>query len=372
MINKIIKHKFKHLLSQADITIDGGRDWDLQVHNNSLYPQVLVQGSLALGETYMQGWWDVPNLDEFFCRVYSSQLQKQHRGIPNGIAKLRAFLINQQTQHRAKKVGEEHYDIGNDLYQGMLDKRMIYSCGYWKDADNLDDAQEAKLELICQKLQLKPGMRVLDIGCGWGGTAKYMAENYGVDVVGITISQEQALLAEQVCEGLPIEIRVQDYRRIHERFDRIVSVGMFEHVGSKNYQTYMEIARNQLPEDGLFLLHTIGRNETNPIMDPWLTRYIFPNSMLPSPEQITAAANGVMVLEDWHNFGSDYDKTLMAWHDNFIAHWPNIKDNYSDTFYRMWVYYLMASTAAFRARHLQLWQVVLSPKGIPGGYQSVR
>ncbi|MBU4141897.1 cyclopropane fatty acyl phospholipid synthase, partial [Patescibacteria group bacterium] len=273
---------------------------------------------------------------------------------------------------RAFLIGEKHYDLGNALYQNMLDERMIYSCGYWKNAKTLNEAQEAKLDLVCRKIGLKEGMKVLDIGCGWGGFAKYAAEKYKARVVGVTVSKEQADLARRVCEGLPVEIRLQDYRDISGKFDGIVSIGMFEHVGYKNYQTYMKVARDCLKDNGLFLLHTIGRNVARAATDPWINKYIFPDSVIPSTEKIISAAKGLFVLEDWHNFGVDYDKTLMAWHRNFKNNWDKIKHIYDQRFYRMWSYYLLACAASFRVRKNQVWQIVFSKNGVAGGYASVR
>ncbi|MDH7528362.1 MAG: cyclopropane fatty acyl phospholipid synthase, partial [Ignavibacteria bacterium] len=254
----------------------------------------------------------------------------------------------------------------------MLDKRMNYSCAYWKDATNLDEAQENKLELICKKLYLKPGMRVLDIGCGWGAFAKYAAEKYGVEVVGITVSKEQLKLAKELCDGLPVEIRLQDYREVNEKFDRIVSIGMFEHVGYKNYREYFKIAAKNLKDDGIFLLHTIGSNISTKSTDAWTHKYIFPNGMLPSLAQISKTVENLFVIEDVHNFGADYDKTLMAWYNNFKNNWHKLKDKYGERFYRMWEYFLLSCAGAFRARKNQLWQIVLSKKGILGGYSSIR
>jgi cyclopropane-fatty-acyl-phospholipid synthase len=254
----------------------------------------------------------------------------------------------------------------------MLDRRMIYSCGYWKDTADLDAAQEAKLDLICRKIGLAPGMRILDIGSGWGGFLQFAAERYGVSGVGVTVSKEQAALANERTQGLPVETRLLDYQALDGQFDRIISIGMFEHVGYKNYRPYFTKARQLLDDDGLMLLHTIGGNTSTTHGDPWSEKYIFPNGMLPSIAQIGTATEKLFVIEDWHNFGADYDKTLMAWLERFEAAWPALADQYDQRFYRMWRYYLASFAALFRARTLELWQVVLSPRGVPGGYVSVR
>ncbi len=362
-----------NLLQKADIHINGDRPWDMIVHNEDLYKRVLTQGSLGLGESYMDGWWDCRELDQFFFKLLRTDLSSEiYSDWSSMLHLLKAKLFNLQSKSRAFEVGKRHYDLGNDLFEAMLDKRMVYSCAYWKNASTLDEAQENKLDLICKKLQLAPGMKVLDIGCGWGGLARYMAEKYGVNVVGITISQEQADHARTSCEHLNITFRIQDYRDLNEQFDRIVSVGMFEHVGAKNYKTFMQTVHRCLKDDGLFLLHTIGSNVITRVGDPWITTYIFPNGQLPSPSQIAQTSENLFVMEDWHNFGADYDKTLMAWFKNFDSHWKTLQSKYDERFYRMWKYYLLSCAGLFRARQAQLWQIVFSKKGLLGGYNSLR
>ena len=361
------------LLEGADVRIDGDRPWDIRVHNEDFYGRVLAGGSLALGESYMDGWWDCGAVDELLSRILSHDLQKNVRTSPAVLlVGLKAALVNLQRKSRAFNIGRRHYDLGNDLYCLMLDKGMNYSCGYWKHADNLDAAQEAKLELVCRKIGLQKGMRVLDIGCGWGGFARHAAERHGARVVGITVSREQAGLAQERCKGLPVEIRLQDYRDVNEHFDRVVSIGMIEHVGYKNYRRYMEVVARCLVPDGLFLLHTIGGNLSSRVPDPWSDRYIFPDSLLPSSRQLTAAAEGLFIMEDWHSFGQYYDPTLMAWHRNFTAGWSSIKERYGERFFRMWTFYLLSSAGSFRARHIQLWQIVFSRLGTSRPYESIR
>ena len=367
---KRLYNRFEHLLSLAGVVLNGNRPWDIQVHDDRLYSTVMRTGSLGLGEAYMDGWWDVAQLEEFFCRLLKAELDTKVGSLQDILNYAGALLVNMQSPERSYVVGRKHYDIGNDLYQKMLDKRMIYSCAFWQNVSTLDSAQEAKLDMVCRKLALKPGMRLLDIGCGWGGMAQFAAENYAVEVVGITISKEQASLAKERCAGLPVDILLQDYRSLDTTFDRILSLGMFEHVGYKNYRTFMNKVRSLLSEDGLFLLHTIGSNTSRKITDAWIHKYIFPNSMIPSAKQISGALEGLFVLEDWHNFGADYDKTLMHWFDNFRSNWNSLKNNYDERFFRMWKYYLLSCAGTFRARSNQLWQIILSPKGIPGGYRA--
>lgn len=357
------------LLEQADITINGTRPWDIQLLAPGVIERAFAQGNLGLGEAYMNGDWEVEQLDEFFFRLLRGRVAQHIKPHKLIFHTLRTRLLNRQNAKRAWQVGETHYDLGNDFYEAMLDPRMTYTCGYWKNADNLADAQEAKLDLICRKLHLEPGMRVLDIGCGWGSFMGYAAERYQVKCVGITISKEQAKWAQARYKNLPLEFRLQDYRDVDEKFDRIVSVGMFEHVGHKNYRTYMKMAHRCLEDDGLFLLHTIGKNRRNTTPDPWLDRYIFPNGELPSISQIDEALEDYFVVEDVHNFGADYDKTLMAWHNNVINAWPAFSEKLGDRFLRMWRYYLLSCAGSFRARNIQLWQWVLSKQGLAGGYR---
>lgn len=367
------ENRCQQILSTADIQVNGSRPWDIQVHNEQFYSRAIGEGSLGLGESYMDGWWDCESLDQFFFRIFRAGIDEQAITWKDGITSLKAMLINAQNISRSFQVGRHHYDLGNDLYRLMLDDRMIYSCAYWKEAATLEDAQEAKLELICRKLKLQPSMRMLDIGCGWGGMAAYAAEKYGVSVVGVTVSREQARFARYRCRNLPVTIELKDYRELPGTFDRIVSIGMFEHVGHKNYRTFMQHQNNLLSDDGLALLHTIGRNKTGTTVDKWIGRYIFPNSMLPSAKQITAAAEGLFVIEDWHSFGTDYDITLMHWFDNFDRKFELLpKGRYDQRFYRMWKYYLLSCAGSFRARKNQVWQIVLSPSGYPGGYDAHR
>jgi cyclopropane-fatty-acyl-phospholipid synthase len=370
------------LLHQADIKINGPHPWDPQVIDAEVYEKIYSRGSLGMGEAYIEGMWDCKDLPEFFNRILRARLDEN----PPGLAKfflllhnLRSKIFNLQSSKRAFQIAEHHYDIGNDLYAAMLDSHWCYSCGFWKDAKDLESAQEAKLDLICRKLDLKPGMKVLEIGCGWGSLAAYMAKYYGVHVTGITVSKEQVEMAKQRCEGLAVDIQLLDYREVDKKvdgkFDRVVSVGMFEHVGHKNYKDFFTHSLNCLTPDGLFLLHTIGTENKKVTIDPWIDRYIFPNGELPAIHTLSNAISDYFIIEDLHNFGPDYDRTLMAWWDNFKSAWPILKDNsnkYDQRFYRIWRYYLMSCAGFFRSKKGQLWQFVLSPKNSTRTYTSVR
>lgn len=365
----------RELLARADVRCDGARAWDLRVHHPRAYSRMLAQWSLGAGESYVDGDWDCDRLDELFERLLRADLD---RTAPLS-ARLRLLAeswrqraFNLQTVARSHQVGEHHYDAGNDVFEAMLDSRMIYSCGYWQHAQDLEQAQEDKLAMICRKLELKPGETLLDIGCGWGGLARYAAEQHGVRVTGVTVSKEQLTLAERRCAGLPVTLLLQDYRSLEGRFDKIVSVGMFEHVGLKNYPVYFDTARRLLAPEGLFLLHSIGVDRRAPYTDPWIERHIFPNGKLPSPVELAGALEGRFIVEDWHNFGADYDRTLMCWAERFEAAWPRLASRYDEGFHRMFRYYLLSCAGFFRSRQGQLWQLVLSGPHRQGIYRSFR
>lgn len=362
------------ILDLAGVKINGNNPWDIKVTNNEFYRRAITEGELGIGESYMDNWWDAECLDQFIFKILNAELDDKIKHRFSMIIRLLTFrLFNMQSKRRAFIVGEKHYDLGNELFQVMLDRRMNYSCGYWKNARDINEAQENKLELICKKIYLEPGMKVLDIGCGWSAFGKYAAEKYGARVSGITVSKEQVELGKDLCKGLPVDIRLMDYRDLHEKYDRIVSVGMIEHVGFKNYRTFFEVANRCLNDNGLFLLHTIGTNVSEEALDEWSEKYIFPNGMLPSITQLGKAIENLFIMEDWHSFGQDYDKTLMAWFNNIDTNWEKIKDKYSERFYRMWKYFLLSSAGSFRSRKRnQLWQIVLSKNGVGGGYQSIR
>lgn len=366
-----MKATLEALLQGTDITINGDRPWDIHVHNPQFYRRVLGGGSLALGESYMDKWWDCEALDQLIYRLFKAEINSKVIPFRDKLKALFAICVNWQTRSRAFNIGEKHYDIGNDLYEKMLDKRMVYSCAYWKDVKTLDEAQEAKLELICQKIGLEAGMKVLDIGCGWGSFAQYAAEKYKVEIVGLTVSKEQADLAKQRCKDLPISILLQDYRNLTGTFDRIVSLGMIEHVGHKNYRRYFEIVHRSLQDQGLFLLQTIGGNKTVYKAEPWIHKYIFPDGMIPSIRQLGKATENVLRLEDWHNLGLDYAKTLRAWHTNFIENWETLREAYDERFYRMWNFYLLSCVGLMQARQVHPWQIVFS-KQSESTYHSIR
>jgi cyclopropane-fatty-acyl-phospholipid synthase len=354
----------EEMLARVGVQINGSKPWDIRVNDDRMYGRILRDKNLGLGESYMDGWWDCPRLDEFIYRILSERLDEQ---APGGLKLLvpvvQAFLFNRQSKTRSQIVAEKHYDLGNDLFKSFLDPYNQYSCAYFNGANDLNQAQLHKMDLICKKMGLCPEDHLLDIGFGWGGFAKYAAERYGCTVTGINISTEQVQYAKEFCKGLPVDILHCDYRDVGGSYDKIVSVGMFEHVGVKNYRIFMEVAHRRLKPGGIFLLHTIGGNETEIRTDPWISKYIFPNGVLPSIAQISTACEGLFVVEDLHNLGPHYDKTLMAWNDNFQRAWPSLRANYDERFKRMWEYYLLSCAGGFRSRYIQLWQIVLTKYG---------
>lgn len=369
---KNFRQELQKIFDLADVKINGNRPWDIQVYDEDFYSRAFYGGSLAFGESYMDGWWGCKKLDQFFNKIFSAELDKKLNLGKVIFLATKSKIFNLQSALKSKKVAKQHYDLGNDFYADMLDKRMQYTCGYWKNAKTLDKAQEAKLDLVCRKLGLKKGNRILELGSGWGGFAKYAAKKYGVKVESYNISKEQVEYARKNVGKLPIKYNLKDYRKAKGKFDHVVSIGLCEHVGYKNYRNLMKLVNDRLKYGGLFLLHTIGSNFSRTSTDPWIDKYIFPRGMLPSIAQISLASENLFVIEDFHNFGPDYDKTLMVWKKNFKKNWYKWEKKYGERFRRMWEFYLSSSAGIFRSRRNQLWQIVFSKGGVSGGYKTVR
>ncbi|MFT7521823.1 MAG: cyclopropane-fatty-acyl-phospholipid synthase [Kiritimatiellia bacterium] len=363
------QHIIEELLAGVDIQVGGDRPWDIWVEDERLFTRIVRHGSLGAGEAYMDGWWGSERLDQTMTRIVEADLARRvHLTPANVLLFLRSRLANLQTRRRSTKVAERHYNLGNDLYLSFLDPYNQYTCGYFVDTDDLNEAQQKKMHMICRKLQIKASDRVLDIGCGWGGFARFAAENYGCHVTGVSISTEQVRYAREFCQGLPVSIEHKDYRDVQGGYDKIVVAGMIEHVGYRNYRGLFEKVHRVLQNDGLFLLHTIGRTTSATATDPWIDRYIFPNSMVPSLQQLSGAAEGLFIVEDLHNFGAQYDPTLMAWQDNLQRNWSTLADHYDDRTKRMFDYYLLSCAGTFRARKTQLWQMVMTKGASRSGY----
>jgi cyclopropane-fatty-acyl-phospholipid synthase len=355
---------FVDLLARADVQLGGSRPWDLQVHDERVWTRLLRDGTLGAGESYVDGWWDTPDLDQFIDHILRARFDESLRENWTLVAQaVRARVLNLQSITRSFDNGQHHYDIGNDLYEAMLGGRLLYTCAYWHNATTLDEAQDAKLDLVCRKIGLQPGMRVLDLGCGWAGFAAFAAERYGVTVTGYTVSQEQVRWAKDHYPKLPIDIRLDDYRNATGTFDAVVSIGLMEHVGWKNYRGYMQLVDRLLAPGGVAFVHTIGGNVPRSHIEPWFDKYIFPNAVLPTLARLATAMEGIFIPEDVHNIGEHYDRTLMAWWHNFDAAWPTLRARYGETFYRRWKYYLLSCAGAFRARSQQLYQLVMTRPG---------
>ncbi|MBU3683702.1 MAG: cyclopropane fatty acyl phospholipid synthase [Phycisphaerales bacterium] len=373
------KRLCEQVLGTADIRVNGDRPWDIHVRNEGFYDRAVAQGTLGLGESYMDGWWECDALDEMVARALRAG--GEHALVRNwrtALHVLRAKVLNLQTRRRATRVARRHYDIDDELYMSFLDPYGQYTCAYFKGAaaDDLDRAQQAKMDLICRKIGLRSGDRVLDIGCGWGGLARWMHERHGCRVTGVNIAEGQLEHARRHAAAPEVEFVTLDYRDLAARFpgafDKVVSVGMVEHVGWKNHRRFFRAVRSAMKADGLFLLQTCGQDTSRAIADPWIDRYIFPNGCVPSPAQLTSASEGTFVLEDWHNMGAHYDHTLMNWWRRFERAWPRFRDRHGERFFRMFRYYMLSCAGAFRARQMHLFQAVFSPAGVPGGYESVR
>lgn len=325
----------------------------------------LKEGLFGLGEEYIKGNWQVERLDELIVHLIENYAHTQSKWNIRILAYLaHSVLFNPQSGRGAFVVGERHYDLGNDLYRAMLDSSMSYTCGVWRGGQSLEDAQRMKLRTICEKLELSPGMRVLDIGCGWGNFAELAAQEYGARVVGLTISKEQAQFARERCKDLPVEIRLQDYREFSEPVDRVVSIEMIEAVGRKNLGRFYDTITRSLAPGGLFVLQAISaesfNSRSNVFLDQyvlWLLRHIFPNGYLPRPSDLVGPLTKGFSVEHQESFGHDYARTLLAWKENFDRNWPSLKAKYGERFWRIWQYYLQGCRAFFLTGRCNVYQL---------------
>lgn len=355
----------KNLLQKADIQIEGIRPWDIRIRHPDFFKRIMLQGLLGLGESYMDGWWECDRLDIFIYKFLANKLDD---AVPENFSDILMILsekiFNRKSDDCDSRVLVKKYDIGYDVFTHMLDPYMQYSCGYWRNGATLAEAQEAKLKMICEKLQLAPGMRVLDIGCGWGGTAEYIARHYDVYVEGITNSTEEQKVAQSRCQGLDITIMLEDYQDLSDdKFDRVIALGTLEYIELKNYSDFFKAVARSLKPDGLFLLHSTGSTQLVNHVGPWLNKYIFPNGCLPSGQQLVQSIEPYFVIEDWDNLGTDYDKTLMSWSEKINESWPVLSMNHSPKFKRMLDYYLCSGAGFFRAGRIQLRQILFCMGG---------
>lgn len=380
----MFKSIISNYLEKSGITVNGDDPHDIQVRNDAFYRRLLMDGSMGLGETYVDGWWDCDDLSEFINRL----LKNNHGGmkrLSDVFLSLKSRYFNLQNKYLSQRVADVHYNLDNDLYQAMLGQSMAYTCAYWKDGGTLDEAQYRKYDLICQKLNIQKNDAILDLGCGFGGFAHYASSKYGCSVTCVNISKDQLEFARDLCTGLPVELHQCDYRNIetynprNRKFNKIVAIGLCEHIGPKNYPSWFKLIYDQLLDDGLFLLQSSGQNITKYYCDPWFDKYIFPNGTLPSVALIGKAIEGNFIMEDWHNFGPDYHKTLLVWWDKFQQYWNTMIASQGGgmteeerRFYRMWRYYILSTSGGFKARYIQVWQILFSKGGNASTYYSVR
>ena len=360
----------EEMLAEAGVAINGPRAWDIRVHNPALFKRILQEGSLGFGESYMDGWWECERLDMLFTRILQAGVDERLPKSLSDIARVAyARLFNRQSRalaggqralrHRQRPVPGDARSLHAILLRLLERGADARASAAGQAADDLrKTAAEAGHDAAGYRLRLGR------VGAVCGAKLRRLGARRDH-------FRRAAEAGAGTLRGLDVEILLQDYRDLDRQFDRIVSVGMFEHVGPKNYETYFSVAARNLKPDGLFLLHTIGSNQTDLNVDAWIDKYIF-NGCLPSVRHIAEASEGRFVMEDWHNFGADYDRTLMAWLENFKRAWPQLAGGYSERFERMFTYYLNACAGAFRSRNIQLWQVLFSPAGVEGGVRVYR
>ena len=362
------------LLASADIHLNGSRPWDIQIKHPQTLQRLLSQGGSALGESYMDGWWECQAIDLMVERAMRAGLQEKLATPRAWWESFKGGMRPRDGVDQSRIVGRMHYAVGNQVFQAMLDPYMAHSCAYWVEgAQTLEEAQIAKLEMVCRKLQLRPGMRVLDMGCGWGSFMRYAAEHYGVTVLGLSNVPHQIELGKTLARHLPVQFELSDYAQFNtdgkSKFDRIVSIGTFEQLGQAHVAAFFETAKRCLKDDGWMLLQTQGKSNRQRLLDAWNDKYIYPQGYLPRLDEVTQASEAHFVVEDVHNIGADHDRTLLHWHQRFEMAWPQLRLSHDERFYRMWRFHLLSSAASFRTRHHQMWQLVLSPKGLHKVYR---
>jgi cyclopropane-fatty-acyl-phospholipid synthase len=334
---------------------------------------ILMDPELKFGEAYMDGGIVVERGS--IADVLAIVLGQSHGGKPPIWVQLQGLLryLHRRFKQfnprpRARRNAAHHYDLDGQLYALFLDADRQYSCAYFEAADQpLDDAQLAKKRHLAAKLLLAKDRSVLDIGCGWGGLALYLAELYGARVTGITLSEQQHAFARMRAaeRGLSpnVELRLQDYRDVPDRFDRIVSVGMFEHVGVGFYDAFFRKCRDLLEDDGVMLLHSIGRSEGPSVTNPWIAKYIFPGGYIPAlSEVLPAVERAGLLITDIEILRLHYAETLKAWRERFLAHREQVERLYDERFVRMWEFYLAASEMTFRERAMMVFQMQLTKR----------
>ncbi len=349
----------------------GGPSITITLKDPDLPRKMVMNPDMAMGEAYRDGRFEIENddLHAYFELVLLnlSQTRQAWWQAPLHLSQMALRKLDQfNPLSRARRNVAHHYDLSAELYDLFLDADRQYSCAYFERPDmTLEEAQEAKKRHIAKKLMIEPGMRVLDIGCGWGGMALTLARDYGARVVGVTLSEEQHALATRRAaqEGLSdqVEFRLIDYRKVNESFDRIVSVGMFEHVGAPHYREYFDTVERMLTPDGIALIHTIGRLTPPGYTSPFIRKYIFPGGYVPALSEMSAAIEHTSLwTEDVEIWRLHYAETLLHWVKRFEARQEEAKAIYDDKFCRMWRYYLIACEMTFRLDYQVVFQVQLA------------
>lgn len=370
-------------LEKAGIAIGGPNDFDIHVNDDRFYEMFFKDRTVGAGEAYTEGFWDVKDLKLLAEKIFlSGKLDHQYGFLNNLIYQLNKAQGKLKALFDIKKT----YDHNIELYRAMLDKRLLYTCAYWNNIDysvaNLDLAQEQKLELVCQKLglhQQPKGQSILDYGCGFAGFAKYAHEKYGAKVVGITISKLQYKVAKEICKGLPIEIRFQDYRDIPkgELYDHLVALGIIEHITVKNAREFILNAKSHLKnekyQDNRFVLHGMFTNGTEHRIDPWMEKYIFPGAEIFTFKHLFDMIHGVFYCQDFHPFGPDYSLTADAWYQRLEMNYGNLlPSEQNNEFMRTFEFYLKTASASFLTQRNNLMQMVLTHGPVINGLEPVR
>ncbi|MCG5547933.1 SAM-dependent methyltransferase [Halorhodospira halochloris] len=340
----------------------------MQIHRRRVFRRIAMDPEFMLGQTYMDGDWSPGEggLIRLLEVLLINNPPRYRSGLKKRLSLAWRPIQQWNRAHSARRNASSHYDLDDWLFQGFLDEDLNYSCAYFATPDmTLEQAQQAKLNHIRRKLLVRDGERVLDIGCGWGSMAINLARNHDVEVVGLTLSEEQQELArERVRQaGLEnrVDIRLQDYRDVTGRFNRVVSIGMFEHVGTPFYDQYFDRVYDLLTDDGVALIHTIGRFTPPGVTNPWIRRYIFPGGYIPATSEVMAAIERVGIrVTDIEVLRLHYAKTLSSWQQRFQAMRGRVAANKSESFCRMWEFYLAVSEAAFRWRGMMVLQLQMA------------
>jgi len=359
--HRATRRAVEQVFEGAGVRCNGSRLFDPQILDDRFYTACATRGTLGFGESYVANWWACDDLEELAYRLTVSRINQVGRFAPLlAMSYLVSLLRNNQTLERSRRVADRHYNIGNDLFFSFLGRYRNYSCALFEGTESLDAAQKAKMERICELLELSERDHLLDVGGGWGHLARHAALQHGCTVTSINIADEQITYAREMCAGLPVDVRKCDYRQLTGRYTKAAVVAMFTHVGSKNHRTFFECIHRCLPEGSRLVMETVGSSHSNVTLEPWTERHIFPGGVVPSLRQIDHAASGLFVRGYTREFGSHYVLTLRAWYDNLMAAWPELSTRYSESTLRTFEYFFLTVAGTFRAGRLKHWHLVMS------------